>query len=222
VTFPAFDLAVPTVEQEARRRVIEIPSFPGTGGVAGFAFLAITSLVLVVLFVTTVTGQRCILEGGRQVAFFAFDLGVTTGQCEARLVVIEGRVLPFLFVVATLTFVAELAFVLVVLLVASNTGLFQPGFVDIAFLGQMTGVALGLPVLALEQVFGFLVVIEDVGLPVLSRMTRAAFLAVAALVAFFVVILAVTGDAGGLHLQFRGFWAANTALMAGVVSISVE
>lgn len=80
----------------------------------------------------------------------------------------------------------------------------------------MAGVALGLPVLALEQVLRFLVVIEDAGLPLLGRMAGAAFLAVAALVAFFVVILAVARDAGGLHLQFRGFGAADSTLVAGV------
>lgn len=80
----------------------------------------------------------------------------------------------------------------------------------------MAGIALGLPVLALEQVLGFLVVVEDAGLPVLGRVASAAFLAVAALVAFFVVILAVARDAGGLHLQFRGFGAADATLVAGV------
>lgn len=124
VTIFALDLGMLAGQHEARRRMIEIPGFPRTGGVAGFALLAVAAFVLVVLLVTTVTAQRRVLEGWRQVTLFAFNLGVTAGQCEARLVVIEGRVLPFLFVVATLTFVAELAFVLVILLVASNAGLF--------------------------------------------------------------------------------------------------
>ena len=48
-------LGMATVEQEACRRVIEIPGFPRPGCMASLAFLAVSALVLVVLLVTTVT-----------------------------------------------------------------------------------------------------------------------------------------------------------------------
>lgn len=132
VTLLAIKLAMSAIEQEVRRRMIEVPGFPGTGGMAGFTFLAVASLVLVVLRVAAVTAERRVLEGWRQVAFLALDLGMATGQRETRLVVLEGGVLPFLFVVAAFALVAELPLMLVVFLVTGNAGLFQPCLVDIA------------------------------------------------------------------------------------------
>lgn len=47
-------LGMATVEQEAGRRVVEVPGFPCSGGMAAVALLAIGTLVFVVLLVTTV------------------------------------------------------------------------------------------------------------------------------------------------------------------------
>ena len=204
------------IQQEARHRVIEVPRLPGTGVVAGFALLAETSFMLVILLMTAVTSQRCILEGGRQVAFVALDLAVAAGQGETRQFVIEGRVLPFLFVMTRLALVAQLALVLVILLVTGNTGAFQLALVNVALLRQVAAIALAFPMLALEQVFGFLVVIENAALPILGRVAAAAFFAITPLVPLLVIILAVTGDALGFHLQGLGIGTADTAFMTSL------
>lgn len=120
----ALGLAVRAIEGKTGSGVIEIPGLPGTGVVAGFALLAKGGLVLVIFLVTANAGQWRILERRRQVAFFAFHLGMTTRQRITRLVVVKRRILPLLFIVATLTFVAELALVLVILLVTSDARVF--------------------------------------------------------------------------------------------------
>lgn len=56
VALLALDLAMPTIKQEAGRRMIEIPGFPGTGSVADLAFLAVAALMFVILLVAPVAG----------------------------------------------------------------------------------------------------------------------------------------------------------------------
>jgi len=100
--------------------------------------------------------------------------------------------LPVALVVAGLTLLAELTFVLVVLQVtAEAVGL---GL----FLEQETGMAgraLGLRVLAEQRVFGLFVVIKDRDAPVFLDMTALALVAEFALVTFAFVVLPMTGHA---------------------------
>ena len=62
---------------------------------------------------------------------------------------VVGNVGPLLLVVASLTLVAKLPLMLVILLVASNTGGCELGLVNWTFLRKMASVALDLLVLAL-------------------------------------------------------------------------
>lgn len=182
---------------------------------ASFTFLPEGCFVFVILFMTTNTGKRRILECRRQVTLLAFDLYVATCQGKTGLVVIEGCVFPFFLVVTAFALVTELAFMLVVLLVAGDARILQLAFVDIAFLWQMAGITLGLSVLCLEGILGFLVVVKDAGLPVFSGVTTSTFIAIATLVAFFLVILAVTGYTLHLQLKFLGLWTADPPFVTG-------
>ena len=215
VAIVALHFGMRPIQGKPRLGVIEIPRLPGTGVMAEFALLPETSFVLVVLFVARETGQWRVLEGRCQVAFLALNLGMTAGQRETGELVIEGRARPLLFVVTGFALVAKLPLMLVVLLVTSNTRIFQLALVDITLLRQVATITLGLPMLALEQILGFLVMIEGAALPILGGMAGSTFIAVAALVALFVVIFAVTGNALGVDFQVPGIVPADTTLVAG-------
>lgn len=196
--------------------MIEIPRPPSAGVMACLTFLTEGSFMLVVFFMATNTGEWRILKCRRHVTLLAFNLGMTSSQSKAGLVVIKRRIFPLSLVVATLALVTELALMLVVLLVASYASILQFALVYIAFLRQMAGIALGLPMLGLERILGFPVVIKDAGFPVLGRVTGATFIAITALVAFLVIILAMTGNTLHVHLQFPGIGTTDTAFMAGL------
>lgn len=123
--------------------------------------------------------------------------------------------LSIFLVVTAFALVTELAFMLVVLFMAGYARILQLAFVDIAFLWQMAGITLGLSVLCLEGILGFLVVVKDAGLPVFSGVTTSTFIAIATLVAFFLVILAVTGYTLHLQLKFLGLWTADPPFVTG-------
>lgn len=106
----------------------------------------------------------------------------------------------------------------VVLLVAGNTGHIQFGFIKQPLRRQMAIVAAYITVLALEQVFRTLVVIEDALLPILVGMASFAFVAIAALVSFLLllIILLVAGNALHFQLQLGGIGPRNSPLVASV------
>lgn len=74
--------------------MIEYDHFPLILRVARLAFLSVRSFVFVVFLVTGITICRCVFKSGRQVAFRTFHLGVLPHQREARLVMVERRLLP--------------------------------------------------------------------------------------------------------------------------------
>ena len=74
-------------------------------------------LVNILFAVAAVTGFRCIMKCGRDMALLAFNLHMATRQREARLVVIKLVDLPSRFLVTALALIAKLALVLVVTLV---------------------------------------------------------------------------------------------------------
>ena len=98
--------------------MIEAPILPRQCVVTGFAARSKLVFVLVVFFVTGDTGYPRVLEGGRQVALLALDLGVLAEQREAGQAVIDLAGFPVTLVVTGFAFLAFLALVLVVLLVA--------------------------------------------------------------------------------------------------------
>ena len=61
---------------------------------AYFAFLPVGPFVLVVFLVTGITIRWGVFKGRCQVAFLAFHLGMLSHQWEARLIVVERRLLP--------------------------------------------------------------------------------------------------------------------------------
>jgi hypothetical protein len=74
--------------------MIEGDGLPIALPMASFALFSVSSFVLVVFFVTGITIHWGIFEGRCQVAFLAFNLGMLPHQGEARLVVVERRLLP--------------------------------------------------------------------------------------------------------------------------------
>lgn len=149
VAVVAGHLAMCAFQGEPRLIVIEIPGFPSAGVMAGLALRAEASLVHVLLLVTAVASHGRIPKRRCQVALLAIGLGMAAGQRETRFIVVIGGVLPAFFVVATLAFIAELPFVLVVFLVAGDARGIPFMLVDIPLCGQMTGIAFGFDVLAL-------------------------------------------------------------------------
>lgn len=103
---------------------------------------------------------------------------------------IEARLVPGALDVTVATFLAQCAFVLVVLFVARDTGRLQ--FVPVQVPG-MAGIASGLPMLAAQGKFRGFIMVEVHGIPGLGVMTGLAFFAKTALV---LVVFAVTRHAG--------------------------
>ena len=87
---------------------------------AGLATRSQLVLVLVIFFMTGDAGNARVLEGGRQVALLALDLGMLAEQREAGQAVIDLAGLPVTLVVTGFAFFAFLTLVLVVLLVAGD------------------------------------------------------------------------------------------------------
>src|SRR5689334_9516266 len=159
------------------RVVVERDLRPRLGGVAGLAFLPEAALVLVVLLVAADARHRRFLEDVALVAGLAFHRGVLAEQREARLRVIEARLLPARLVVAVGARGAERPFVLVVLLVAGDAGALQLVAVEIA---RVAALALDLLVLAAQRVLGLRVVVEGDLRPRLGAVAGLALLAEAA------------------------------------------
>ena len=184
--------------------MFESPVLPRQGVVAGFATWSELVLVFVVFLVTGDTGNVRILEGGRQVALLALDIGMLSEQREAGQAVIDLADFPVAFVVAGFAFLAFLTLVFVVLLMASDADCWQLVLEQWA---GVTGFALGGGMFATQGIFGIPVVIESSGLPAFLDVTGFAFVAKATLVAFLVVVGAMTGDARLLeffHVQDAG------------------
>ena len=74
--------------------VVECDGLPVVLSMTRFAFLSVRPFVLVDFFVTGIAFHRRILEGRREVAFLTFCGGVFPHQGEARLVMVERRLLP--------------------------------------------------------------------------------------------------------------------------------
>lgn len=74
--------------------VVECNGLPVTLPVARFAFLPIRSLMFVVLLVTGVAIQWRVLKCRCEVTLLALHSGVFSHQREARLIVVERRLLP--------------------------------------------------------------------------------------------------------------------------------
>jgi hypothetical protein len=102
--------------------VVEIPGLPVARVMAGSAIGPQPQLVFIIFLVTGIAISLGILEGGSQVAFFAFHLRVFTQQRETRQAVVETGFLPVALVMAGLALLAFLSLVLVILLVTGVTG----------------------------------------------------------------------------------------------------
>lgn len=102
-------------------RVIEL-ALPVFRRMAGLAFLAIAAFVGVVLAVAGDAGARRILESVIGVTRFALGRRVLSGERETGLAVIKFRFLPRFLVMAVVALVAEIAFVFVVLAMATDAG----------------------------------------------------------------------------------------------------
>ena len=184
--------------------MIEAPGFPRQGVVAGFAARSQRVFVLIVFLVAGDAGNARVLEGGRQVAFLALDLGMHAEQREAGQAVIDLAGFPVTLVVTGFAFFTFLALVLVVFLVTGDAGRWQ------LVLEQRTGVtgfALGFGMFAAQGVFSIPVVVERSSLPAFLDVTGFAFVAESPLVALLVVVGAMTGDARLLeffHVQDAG------------------
>lgn len=98
--------------------VIEGDCFPVVRPVASLTLFTVGPFMFVVLFVTGITIHWGILEGRRQMALFAFYLGVFAHQWETSLVVVERRFLPRPVSVAVLALCALLPFMLVIFFMA--------------------------------------------------------------------------------------------------------
>ena len=197
---------VRAVQLEVRALVVvEAPRLPVVGVVTIAAIRSELELVLVILLVAGDALHLGVPEGRREVAFFALHLGVFAEQREACQTVVEARHLPVFLVVAGLALLALLALVLVVLLVAVKAIGAQLFLVHKA---TVAGCALGGDVLAAQRVFGHAVVIENGFLPVLLDVAGFALVAELALVASFVVILAMAR-----HAEGRGFFLVQDAGM---------
>jgi len=191
----ALQALVGTVENEfGALVVIKIPTLPVGRVVAGLAARSEFAFVHVILVVAPDTVRSGVLELGCLVALLAFDLDVFAKERETRQAVVELADFPAFLVVAAVTLLAFLAFVLVVLLVAGKTDGRQFLFIQVA---GMAAVALGPGVLATQRVLGFAIVIEGDRLPVACGVAAVAFLAE---VSFVFVILFVTTNTSCLQL----------------------
>lgn len=74
--------------------MIERDRLPISFRMAYFALLSVGPFVLVVFLMTGITIHWGVFKGRCQVAFLAFHLGMLSHQWEARLIVVERRLLP--------------------------------------------------------------------------------------------------------------------------------
>ena len=132
--------------------------------------------------------------------FFALGLVVAAGELKARLGMVVGRILPEFFVVATFTFVAKLAIMLVILLVAGNALGFQLFLVNRPSCRQVAVVALRLHVLVFQPILGIAIMVKGDRFPRFFGMTSLALVAIALFVPFFLIVLLVAGYALAFQL----------------------
>jgi len=211
----ASGLAVGAIELEPGAQVvIEVPGFPGTGVVAAVALRTKALLVHILFVMTAVTGHGGVAEGRSGVALGARRRDMCAGQRESRPGVIVGCVAPVSFVMTAFAPVAQLGLVPVILLVTDDATGFQFELVNRPELRPMAIVALGLQMLAAQQILGVAIMIEAAGRPPFLAMTGSAGLAVAPLVPLSAVILAMADNAGRFQLE-PGFRAGHPAQMAG-------
>jgi hypothetical protein len=137
-------------------------------------------------------------------------------QGEAGFVMIEARFLPVALDVAIATLLAQRVLVLVVFLVTGHAGGLQPVAIQIP---GMAVAAPGLPVLAAQQVFRVLVVIEQNDIPALGVVAGLAFLAETALV---FVVFPVTRHAGHGRVPEGIVLVTILALRLGVLVFKFE
>ena len=121
------------------------------------------------------------------------------------LVVVESERLPILLGMARFALVAVTSFVgflLIILAVTSNAGNLQflLGRSRAGYAALVASIALGIAVLALKRILGVLVVIKIGRFPAFIIVATLALLAQASLMAFCLVILAMTGHTS--HWQF--------------------
>ena len=115
-------------------------------------------------------------------------------QRELGVVMVEARIFPCAFVVAGFAFLAQstpVAFLLLVFFVAGKTLDRQFLFVERTHFRQMASVALGCMVFASQHVMRVLIVIENQVVPLPVGMARLALGAVAAFVAFLLIVFFV-------------------------------
>lgn len=105
--------------------VIEVPNFPITRIVASFTLRPKAKFMDVFFFMATYTFDFRILKCGRQMALFTLHLVMPASQRKLGFIVIKFRLRPGFFNVAILTLITQLTLVLVILLMAGNTGAFQ-------------------------------------------------------------------------------------------------
>ena len=186
--------------------VVEVPDFPVPAVVAGCAVGAETSLMRVLFLVAGDAFGFGILECRRGMAFLAFDLEMSSQQWETSAAMIEAGLIPRLLVVAALALLALLTFVLIVSLMAGETGSLE--FV-LEKTPLMAGDALDFAVFPAKRILGIPVMIESAGFPVFLDMAAFAFLAEMPFV-FVVLLMAANTGAGQFFLVARSFMAALT------------
>lgn len=135
---------MPTIEPEAGPRgVVEVPQPPIAAVMAVFTLIAETPLVGVILVVARHAFRLGVLELSRGMAFTACHDKVPAQQGKTGQAVVERGLFPVLRAMALLAFLALLAFVHVVLLVAGVTGhgripVLLPLVAVVAFHGTVT------------------------------------------------------------------------------------
>ena len=205
----AFGLAMFAFQQVFRLFiVIEGAGLPILGGMAGRALFPIAPLVSLLVIVLSMTGHTLHFDlqlgigatHSSLVATLALGILVLFAQREFRVVMIEIRILPTSLVMAALAFLAQAAampFFLVVFLVAGNAlGGQLLGLIKQALFRQVTGIALGLAMFALQGVMGVLVMVKIDFFPALVVVAGLALGAITPLVPLFLVDLLVTTIAG--------------------------
>jgi hypothetical protein len=91
----AFGRDMPSPQRVLGMQVmIERDGLPIVHPMARFAFLSVSPFMLVVFLVTGITIHWGVFECRRQMAFLTIHLGMLSHQWEARLVVVERRLLP--------------------------------------------------------------------------------------------------------------------------------
>lgn len=194
VTGPALQSLMRALQLEVGPGVVvKGPQVPTIGVVAGSAFGTEAPFVVIMRLVATEAVRGGLFVGGLQMAFLAGSDSMKSDQGETRQIVVkEDLHAPAPLIVTALTLFSFLALMHIVRLVAVVTIHWQFFFLTGS---PVTGIASDFAMLVFERKLGFVVIINRM-FPLLWRVAGLALLSVAALV---LIIILVTGEAGGVQ-----------------------